>query len=57
MNITVKVKNVYGQDLIYPADDNAQRFAQLTGKKTFTKYDLRLIKELGYEVKQEAIAL
>lgn len=57
MSITVKVKNIYGQDLIYPADDNAQRFAQLTGKKTFTKYDLRLIKELGYEVKQEAIAL
>ena len=57
MNITVKVKNVYGQDLIYPADDNAQRFAQLTGKKTFTKYDLRLIRELGYEVRQEAIAL
>lgn len=57
MFITVRIKNIYGNDLIYPVDENAQRFAQLTGKKTFSKWDLRLIRELGYEVEQEAIAL
>lgn len=57
MSITVKVKNIYGQDLIYPADQTAELLCALTGKRTFSTRDISVIKRLGYEVKQEAIAL
>jgi len=55
--ITVKIKNVYGNDLIYPVCDNAQKFAVLTNKKTLSKNELAYIKALGFEVKVEAPVL
>lgn len=48
--IFVRTKNVYGNELIYPACDDSNAFAQLIGKKTFTVSDLRIIKSLGYSV-------
>jgi hypothetical protein len=33
MNITVKVKNVYGQDRIYPICSKAKLFTRLTNTK------------------------
>ena len=42
MTITVSIKNVYGNDLIYPVCDKAIQFAKLTGKKTFSKHDLNI---------------
>ena len=35
MHITVQVRSVYGNELVYPADDQAVLFASLIGAKTF----------------------
>jgi hypothetical protein len=50
MKIQVCIKNVYGNERIYPVDDGAKRFADLTRKSTLDKRDLRLIEALGFEV-------
>lgn len=50
MIITVAIRNVFGSDLVYPADDNAALFATLIGAKTFSLRHLVLIKALGYTV-------
>jgi hypothetical protein len=52
MELTVKVKSVYGNDMIYPVNDTAQKFANLIGKKTFSKVDLAIISNLGYKITQ-----
>ena len=48
--IIVNIRTVYGKDLIYPIDDNAQRFANIKGTKTLTMADLILIESLGFEI-------
>jgi hypothetical protein len=50
MHITVSVRSVYGNDLVYPADDQAALFASLVGAKTFNAKQLRTIRALGYAV-------
>jgi hypothetical protein len=52
MELTVKVKQIYGNDMIYPVNDTAQKFANLIGKKTFSKVDLAIISNLGYKINQ-----
>lgn len=48
--IKVVVKNVYGNETIYPECETAQLFAQLTGNKTLTRNACVLISKLGYEI-------
>jgi len=57
MNITVEIKNVYGNRTVYPACSASLLLARLAGKKTFTLDALNTIKALGYtvEVKQQTI--
>jgi hypothetical protein len=50
MFITVQVRNVYGNDLVYPMDDTAALFARLVGAKTFNAGQLATIKALGYAI-------
>lgn len=50
MKITVEIKNVYGQDKIYPVCDKAQIFAEIAGTTTLLHRNINLIKCLGYEV-------
>jgi phage replication-related protein YjqB (UPF0714/DUF867 family) len=50
MTIQVTIKNVYGNRLIYPACNKAKAFANLTGKKTLSDYNISTIKRLGYTV-------
>jgi len=50
MTIKVIIKNVYGNELIYPACETSHRFATLTGTKTLSRYAISVIKTLGYEV-------
>jgi hypothetical protein len=57
MNITVKVKNVYGQDRIYPICSKAKLFTRLTNTKTLSTWDINKIKELGYTVNVKPITL
>ena len=52
MKITVYTKNVYGNNLIYPIGDLAHKFTNLTGKKTLSEYDLKVIKSMGIEIEQ-----
>lgn len=50
--VLVMVRNVYGNELIYPANDTAKTFAALIGKKTLDRNDFRLIRLLGFDVEQ-----
>lgn len=50
MNIDVYYKNVYGNDLCYPACYDAVVFTELLGQKTLSAYALARIKSLGYKV-------
>jgi hypothetical protein len=50
MKITVAVRNVYGYDLVYPADDSAALFAALLQVNTFNGHQLRIIRALGYTI-------
>ena len=50
MTIKVSIKNVYGNELIYPVCDKAKSFAHLTGNKTLSHYNVETIKRLGYKV-------
>ena len=48
--ITVKIKQNYGIERIYPVCERAIWLAALTGTKTFTKEHIEIIKKLGYTV-------
>jgi len=50
MEIKVKLKNVYGQDLIYPVCSKAKAFAEIAGTTTLTTYTLSRIQFLGCDV-------
>lgn len=50
MNITVQIKNVYGNEMIYPACETSREFTRLTGNKTLSRGNLEIIKRLGYVV-------
>ena len=50
MSITVQIKTHYGTQYIYPICDAAQKLCSLTGKKTFSRRDIDLIKYLGYSI-------
>lgn len=51
MQIQVEVKNVYGNEIVYPVCNKAKTFARIAKTTTLTKDTLRLIKSLGYELK------
>ena len=50
MQIIVKMDKNYGREAIYPVDDHAKKFAQLTNTKTFSRQQIEIIKHLGYAV-------
>ena len=52
MNKTIKVeiKSVYGKETIYPACQISSVFASLAKQTTLTAREVKLIKELGYEI-------
>ena len=47
-NLEIMVKNVYGNDLIYPQCEQARKLANFKGTKTFNELDLQRLKGLGY---------
>lgn len=53
--ITVKIKNVYGQDKIYPVCEHAQMFAELAGTKTLSDHSIRVIKKMGIKISLEEL--
>lgn len=48
--IRVQIKNVYGNEVFYPACPTAQLFADVAGTKTITENTIRLLKAAGYEI-------
>lgn len=50
MYITVRVKNNYGNNLVYPVCDKAKLFASIACSKTLTSATIKDIKSLGYKV-------
>lgn len=50
MQITVTIKSVYGNQMIYPACDTARGFTDLLNTKTLTMRHIEGIKALGYAV-------
>ena len=44
----VEIKNVYGNEVIYPVNSVAQMFAAIAGTKTLTRAVVQQIKALGY---------
>jgi archaellum biogenesis ATPase FlaH len=57
MTITVEIKSVYGNEMIYPACDKARQFAALIGTKTLTRDAINKIKALGYDIQVKAPTL
>jgi len=53
--ISIKEKSVYGNTLLYPNNEVANKFLQLLGKKTFHHTDLTIIESLGYKVEYVAL--
>jgi len=51
LEITVLVKDIYGQRKFYPKCDKSKVFASIAGTTTLTEATLRKIMELGYEVR------
>lgn len=50
MQITVEIKTVFGNEVIYPVDDAAKQFAAIACTKTLTRQVIEQIKKLGYTV-------
>lgn len=50
MSIQVQIKQVYGNELIYPICEKAKLFAKIKRQQTLTPSDISIIKELGYEI-------
>lgn len=49
--IEISIRNVYGNELVYPMNEKAKVFAKLLGRKTLTERDLDHIKSLGFALK------
>lgn len=50
MKIQVEIRNVYGNETVYPVCKHAQFLAAMAGTRTITTDKLRLIIANGYEV-------
>ncbi len=48
--IQVMIKNVYGNEKVYPICERAKIFAKMVGQTTLTDFNLKYIKELGYTI-------
>jgi hypothetical protein len=48
--IAITVKDVYGQTLVYPANDQAKRLATMLGTKTFTHAAMCGIEAMGFRI-------
>jgi hypothetical protein len=49
MQISIRLKDVYGHTLVYPECETAKIFAAITCTKTLTEDTLELIAQLGYK--------
>jgi hypothetical protein len=50
MEITVRRKTLYGNDVVYPVCDTAKNLTMLGDTKTLTQRQIGIIKALGYKI-------
>ena len=50
LEITIEIKNVYGEDKAYPVCDKAKLFTDIAGTRTLRPADLNYIQQLGYKI-------
>ena len=50
MEIQITVRNVYGNNLIYPYNDAAKVLAQIAGTKTLSLAHLELARNIGHKI-------
>lgn len=50
MEIAVTFRNVYGNELIYPANDAAKLLAEIAGTKTLSRHAICLAERLGHTI-------
>jgi hypothetical protein len=55
--LIVKVKNVYGNELVYPVCEQSKLFAALANTETLTTQSVAKIKQLGYTFTVESQTL
>lgn len=53
-SITVQIKTVYGNEVVYPACPRSLLFATIANTKTLTRETLENIQRLGFEIQVEA---
>ena len=51
MDITVTIKSVYGNELMYPVSTDAWLMCNLAGTKTITDHMVKVVEAAGYKVK------
>jgi hypothetical protein len=56
-SITVEVRNVYGNEMVYPACDTSKLFARIANRTTLNASILNDIAQLGYQVKTASTPL
>jgi hypothetical protein len=49
--IAISVRNVYGEDKYYPANDQARSLASIAGTKTLTISTMRLAADMGFTIR------
>ncbi len=49
MQATVRIKNVYGKEAIYPDNELARNIALIAGTKTLTRQTINLAKKIGID--------
>ena len=59
MEIVITRREQYGSERFYPECEKAAVLARLAHRRTFTRRELALIKELGYRIviKQEEVVI
>jgi hypothetical protein len=57
MNLTIEVKTVYGNRLVYPICEKAIVLCQITNQKTFSQFAINKLKEVGYTFTQKEVSL
>lgn len=50
MKIQIEIRNIYGNETVYPVCKHAKFLAAMAGLKTLTREKLRLIAANGYEI-------
>ncbi len=57
MKISCMIREVYGRTLIYPIDSTAKMLCLLTGKKSFSVSDIKIITSLGIAIEYVQLPL